>query len=42
MTNIPYRENPELFSGLYAELREKLEEANDIWYREGIMDSLGL
>ena len=42
MTNIPYRENPELFAGLCAELREKLEEANDIWYREGIMDSLGL
>ena len=38
MANIPYQENPELFGGLCAKLREKLEEANDIWYREGIID----
>ena len=40
MRNIPYQENQELFAGLCDVLREKLEEANDIWYREGIMEHL--
>ena len=42
MRNIPYQENQELFAGLCDVLREKLEEADDIWYREGILDKLSL
>ena len=40
MQNIPYQENQELFAVLCNVLREKLEEADDIWYREGIMEHL--
>ena len=40
MQNIPYQKNQELFAELCDALRGKLEEANDIWYREGIMEHL--
>ena len=40
MNNIPYRENQELFASLCSKLQEKLEEADDIWYREGILEHI--
>ena len=40
MYSIPYDENPELFSGLCGLLAGKLEEADDIWYRKGILPDL--
>lgn len=40
MYSIPYDENPELFSGLCGLLAGKLEEADDIWHREGILPAL--
>ena len=40
MNNIPYRENRELFASLCSKLQEKLEEADDIWYREGILEHI--
>lgn len=40
MSNIPYRENRELFASLCSKLQEKLEEADDIWYREGILEHI--
>ena len=40
LTDIPYTEKPELFSGLCEVLERKLAESNDIWYREGILDGL--
>ena len=33
-------ENRDLFSDLCAVLDRKLEESNDIWYREGILDKV--
>ncbi len=40
MVNIDYREHPELFMELCAELQLKLEESNDIWYRENILTAI--
>ena len=40
MENIPYTENSELFAELCRTLDRKLEESNDIWHREGILDKL--
>ena len=40
MNNISHTENQELFSSLCGKLGEKLEEANDIWYREKILERL--
>ena len=40
MDCIPYTENRDLFSDLCAVLDRKLEESNDIWYREGILDKV--
>ena len=40
MDNISWKENPELFSGLCGILGRKLEEANDVWYREDILGHL--
>ena len=40
MRNIPYGENPELFRELCGILDRKLEESNDIWYRENILEKL--
>ncbi len=40
MSPIDYRESPELFTSLLNELNDKLKEANDIWYRDGVI--LGL
>ena len=40
MHNIPYKDNPELFTGLCGLLAGKLEEADDIWYRKGILPDL--
>ena len=42
MENIPYQENLELFADLCDVLRDKLEEADDIWHREGILEKLQL
>lgn len=40
MSSIPYEENRVLFDRLCGILRGKLEESNDIWYREGILDRI--
>ena len=40
MHNIDYRNNPQLFRSLCDTLAAKLEEANDIWYRENILDKI--
>ena len=40
MDCIPYGENRELFAELCRILDRKLEESNDIWFREGILDRL--
>lgn len=40
MNNISHTENQELFSSLCGKLGEKLEEADDIWYREKILERL--
>ncbi len=40
MVNIDYREHPELFMELCAELQKKLEESNDIWYRNNILTAI--
>ena len=40
--NISWKENPDLFASLCEVLEDKLEEADDIWFREGIMDNLSL
>ena len=40
MENIPYTENSELFAELCRILDRKLEESNDIWHRESILDKL--
>ena len=42
MNCIPYTEEPELFDGLCSVLERKLEEANDVWFREGILEKLML
>ena len=41
LENIPYKDNPELFAALCGKLEEKLEEADDVWHREGFMEKLG-
>lgn len=40
MNCLPWREHPELFRTLCGKLQDKLEESNDIWYREGTLDKL--
>lgn len=40
LSPVSYTENPELFERLLAQLEAKLEEANDIWYREEIIKNL--
>ena len=40
MEVIDYRKEPELFRELLAILQSKLEEADDVWHREGILDTL--
>ena len=40
MNNIDYKTHPELFATLREMLKGKLEEADDIWYRDGILDKL--
>lgn len=40
MNSLDYKANPELFAELCSTLRDKLEESNDIWYRERIMDKV--
>ena len=40
MENIPYTENSELFAELCRILDRKLEESNDIWHQEGILEKL--
>ena len=42
MTCIDYREEPELFDSLLKQLAGKLEEADDFWYREDILNKLNL
>lgn len=42
LNNIPYNENRELFDGLCAILKAKLEESDDIWYREDILGRTGI
>lgn len=42
MNNIPYKDHPELFSALCEALASKLQEADDIWHRDRIMQRLGL
>ena len=40
MTNIPYKKHPELYKELFEQLAAKLEEANDIWFSEHIIDKI--
>ena len=40
LENISWKENPELFRDLCTVLAEKLEESNDIWYRENILGEI--
>ena len=40
--NISWKEDPDRFASLWEVLEDKLEEADDIWFREGIMDNLSL
>ena len=40
LSPISYKDNPELFKNLLAKLEAKLEEANDIWYREEMIKNL--
>jgi hypothetical protein len=40
LSPISYKDNPELFQNLLAKLEAKLEEANDIWYREEMIKNL--
>ena len=40
MHNISWKDNPDLFASLCDALQDKLEEADDIWYREGILTGL--
>ena len=42
MTNIDYKQNPELFKTLLEMLSDKLTESDDIWYREDILNKLNL
>lgn len=41
MECLDYRKHPELFKELCCSLKDKLKEADDIWYRENIMERLG-
>ena len=38
--NISWKENPDLFASLCEVLEDKLEEADDIWFRENIMERI--
>ena len=40
MHPIDWRTNPQLFATLTDILRDKLREANDVWYRENILDNI--
>jgi hypothetical protein len=40
MSCIDYLQHPELFKSLLEMLSEKLEESDDIWHRENILDKL--
>lgn len=40
LNNIDYKSEPELFDKLLDMLKDKLEEANDVWYREGTISKL--
>lgn len=42
MNNIDYRKEPELFESLLKKLAEKLKEADDIWHRENMIETLEL
>ena len=40
MRNLDWRSNPELFSELCSVLAAKLREADDVWHREGRLETL--
>ena len=40
LNEIDYRKQPELFAELLETLKAKLEEANDVWHKEGILETL--
>ena len=40
MNPIDYKANPELFAGLLETLKATLEETNDVWHKEGILEAL--
>lgn len=42
MNDIDYRKEPELFESLLKKLAEKLKEADDIWHRENMIETLEL
>ena len=37
---LDYTKNPEIFATLLEELKAKLKEYNDVWYKEGILETL--
>lgn len=42
LDNISYKAEPELFASLLKLLEEKLQEADDVWYRENVISNLTL
>ena len=40
LNEIDYRKQPELFAKLLETLKAKLEESNDVWHKEGILETL--
>ncbi|MGN1210910.1 MAG: sulfatase-like hydrolase/transferase, partial [Candidatus Cryptobacteroides sp.] len=42
LDNISYKAEPELFASLLKLLEEKLQEADDVWYRESVISNLTL
>ncbi|MGN1210711.1 MAG: sulfatase [Candidatus Cryptobacteroides sp.] len=42
MSPIDYKKEPDLFRSLLGMLSDKLKEANDVWYRQNIIDNLSI
>ena len=40
LTNLDYRKHPELFAQLLDMLKDKLQEADDVWFKENILENL--
>ena len=40
LNNLDYRKHPEIFASLLEMLKSKLQEADDVWHREQILENL--